>query len=52
MSRLKEKYNSEIKKLMQDKFGYKNVNQIPKIEKVIVNCVTKDCVTNSTVVKY
>ncbi|MEC7275994.1 MAG: 50S ribosomal protein L5 [Bdellovibrionota bacterium] len=51
MSRLREKYDSEIKKAMQDKFGYSNPNQIPKIEKVIVNCVTKDCVTNSKVVE-
>jgi len=50
MSRLKDLYISEIKGKMQSKFGYANPNQIPKIEKVIVNCVTKDCVTNSKVV--
>lgn len=50
MSRLKDIYNSEIKKAMQDKFNYKNVNQIPKVEKVIINCVTKDCVANSKTV--
>jgi large subunit ribosomal protein L5 len=51
MSRLKDLYNSEIKKSMQGKFGYANPNQIPKVEKVIVNCVTKDCVLNSKVVE-
>jgi len=50
MARLKEEYNSTIKKAMQEKFGYKNVNQIPKLEKIVVNCVTKDCVLNSKVV--
>ncbi|MCP4912624.1 MAG: 50S ribosomal protein L5 [Oligoflexia bacterium] len=50
MSRLKDIYNSEVKKAMQDKFNYKNVNQIPKVEKVIINCVTKDCVANSKTV--
>ena len=50
MTRLKEEYNSKIKQAMKEKFGYKNVNQIPKIDKIVVNCVTKDCVLNSKVV--
>jgi large subunit ribosomal protein L5 len=50
MIRLKEEYNNKIKDSMKTKFGYKNVNQIPKIEKIVVNCVTKDCVLNSKVV--
>ena len=37
MSRLKDLYNSEIKDAMQKKFGYKNVMEIPKLEKVIGN---------------
>ncbi len=36
-SRLKETYQNEIVGQMQKKFGYKNVMQVPKIEKVIVN---------------
>ena len=36
---------------MQDKFGYKNVHQIPKLEKIVVNCCTRDAVTNSKVVQ-
>lgn len=50
MTRLKEEYNSKIKSAMREKFGYKNVNQIPKIDKIVINCVTKDCVVNSKVV--
>jgi large subunit ribosomal protein L5 len=50
MTRLNDKYNSEIKKAMQDKFAYKNVNKIPKLEKIVINCVTKDCVLNSKIV--
>lgn len=50
MAKLKEDYNSTIKSAMKEKFGYKNVNQIPKLEKIVVNCVTKDCVLNSKVV--
>ena len=37
MSRLKDTYNNEIKAAMQQKFGYKNVMEIPKIEKIVVN---------------
>jgi len=50
MSRLGEIYKREIRSKMQEKFGYKNVNQIPKLDKIVVNCVTKDCVANSKVV--
>ena len=37
MARLKELYNSEIKDAMMKKFGYKNVTEIPKLEKIVVN---------------
>lgn len=37
MSRLKEQYNSEIKDAMTKKFGYKNVMEIPKLEKIVIN---------------
>ena len=37
MSRLKETYQNEIIPAMVKKFGYKNVLQVPKLEKVVVN---------------
>lgn len=37
MSRLKEMYSNEIKDAMMKKFGYKNVMQIPKLEKIVIN---------------
>lgn len=37
MSRLKELYSNEIMDAMQKKFGYKNVMQIPKLEKIVIN---------------
>ena len=37
MSRLKDLYNSEIKDAMVKKFGYKNVMEIPKIDKIVIN---------------
>lgn len=35
--RLQEKYENEVRKALQDKRGYKNVHQIPKMEKIVVN---------------
>ena len=37
MSRLKETYNSEIVAAMTAKFGYKNVMQVPKLDKIVIN---------------
>ena len=37
MSRLREKYDAEIKSAMTEKFGYKNVMQIPKLDKIVIN---------------
>lgn len=37
MSRLKEQYTSEIMDAMMKKFGYKNIMQVPKLEKIVVN---------------
>lgn len=35
--RLKTKYDTEIAKAMTAKFGYKNVMEVPKIEKIVLN---------------
>lgn len=37
MARLKDKYVSEVVPAMQAKFQYKNVMQIPKLDKIVVN---------------
>lgn len=37
MIRMKEKYSKEVVPAMIERFGYKNVMQVPKIEKVVVN---------------
>jgi large subunit ribosomal protein L5 len=34
---MKEKYTNEVVPAMIERFGYKNVMQVPKIEKVVVN---------------
>ncbi len=38
MARLKDKYASEIAPALMSKFGYKSVMQIPKLDKVVINC--------------
>ena len=37
MSRLKEQYLNEIVPAMQTKFGYKNIMQVPKLDKIVIN---------------
>lgn len=37
MSRLKDQYYSEIVPELEKKFGYKNVMQVPKLDKIVVN---------------
>ena len=37
MSRLKELYKDEIAPAMVKKFGYKNVMEIPKLDKIVIN---------------
>ncbi len=50
MARLKALYESEVKKKLNEKFKYANVHQVPKLEKIIVNCVTRDAVSNGKIV--
>ena len=45
--RLKEKYVSEIRDELQKQFNYKNVNMIPKIEKIVVNMGVGEAATDS-----
>jgi len=47
VARLKEKYQSEINKAMMEKFNYKNVMEIPKLEKVVINSGLGDIKDNS-----
>ncbi len=47
VTRLQEKYLSEAVKGMMDKFNYKNINELPKVEKIIINIGCGDAVTNS-----
>ena len=48
-TRLHEKYNSEVKQKMTEKFGYANVHQIPKLDKVVINMSVGDAIQNSKI---
>ncbi|ADD03195.1 ribosomal protein L5 [Thermoanaerobacter mathranii subsp. mathranii str. A3] len=37
MSRLREKYQKEVVPALMERFGYKNIMQVPKLEKVVIN---------------
>ena len=49
MARLKETYKNEIVDAMMKKFGYKNVMQVPKLEKVIINMRVGEAKDNAKV---
>ena len=46
-TRIKEKYLAEAVPALQQKFGYKNVMEIPKLEKIVINMGLGDCKDNS-----
>ena len=46
MSRLHDKYTAEVAPAMMAKFGYKNVMQIPRLEKIVINMGLGDCKDN------
>ncbi len=45
-TRIKEKYQNEVVPALQQKFGYKNVMEVPKLHKVIINMGLGDCKDN------
>lgn len=47
MSRLKEKFEQEVLPALMEKFGYKNVMQVPRMEKVVVNMGLGEAIANS-----
>jgi large subunit ribosomal protein L5 len=50
-SRLKETYTKEIAPAMAKKFGYKNVMQIPKLDKIVINMGVGEAKENSKVLE-
>ena len=46
-TRIKEKYLAEAVPALQQKFGYKNVNEIPRLEKIVINMGLGECKDNA-----
>jgi large subunit ribosomal protein L5 len=47
MSRLQDRYKEAVAPALKEKFGYKNVMQIPKLDKILVNMRFGDCKDNT-----
>ncbi len=51
MARFKDKYNDVVRQAMQEKFQYKNVMEIPKLEKIVVNMGLGSAKDNNKVIQ-
>ena len=51
MSRLKEQYQNEIIDAMIKKFGYKNIMEVPKLDKVVINMGVGEAKENAKVLE-
>ncbi|MFC7372646.1 50S ribosomal protein L5 [Fictibacillus iocasae] len=49
MNRLQERYKKDIVPSLMEKFSYKSVMQVPKIEKIVINMGVGEAVSNSKV---
>jgi large subunit ribosomal protein L5 len=48
-ARLRERYNGDVRKKLIEKFGYENVHQVPKLEKVVINMSVGEAIQNSKI---
>ncbi|MCI6812008.1 MAG: 50S ribosomal protein L5 [Lachnospiraceae bacterium] len=51
MSRLKDFYNKDVVEAMTKKFGYKNVMEVPKLEKIVLNMGVGEAKDNAKVLE-
>jgi large subunit ribosomal protein L5 len=51
VSRLKDLYNDQIVENMTKKFGYKNVMQVPKLDKIVVNMGVGEAKENAKILE-
>ena len=47
MARLKDKYVSEVIPALRQKFQYGNINEVPRLEKIVLNMGLGDCKDNA-----
>lgn len=48
-SRLQEKYDNEVVQALMEKFGYKNIMEVPKLEKIVINMGVGEAKDNTKV---
>lgn len=51
MNRLKEQYQNEIVDAMIKKFGYKNIMEVPKLDKIVVNMGVGEAKENAKILE-
>jgi len=51
MNRLKEKYLNEVVPSLQNKYSYKSVMQVPRLEKIVINMGVGDATGNSKLIE-
>jgi len=47
MSRLKEKYRKEVTPILMERYGYQNIMQVPRLEKVVLNIGVGEAIQNA-----
>jgi len=52
VSRLQEKYNNEVVQALMEKFGYKNIMEVPKLEKIVLNMGVGEAKDNAKVLDF
>ncbi len=50
MARLSEKYDTQIREELKSKFGLKNIFEVPRLEKIVVNIGVGEAVSDSKVI--
>jgi len=51
VARLREIYNNEVKNALNEKFQYKSIMQVPKIEKIVVNMGLGEAKDNTKIIQ-
>jgi len=51
MSQLRERYQKEVAPIMMTEYGYKNVMQVPRLEKIVINIGLGEAIQNPRVLE-
>jgi len=49
VARLKDRYYKEVVPALQKEFGFKNLNEVPKLEKIVVNTGVGEAIQNAKI---